>query len=63
MKDLIIKITIPEKEYISWEDYEKGGIQLVKTTLINDFKAAAHRLGINCSVEIVDTNLNSIVAT
>jgi hypothetical protein len=49
--DIIITIRIPEGEYTQWDDFDKGGIDLVKKQLKKDIRNELDSLG------IVDGNL------
>lgn len=36
MERIEIKITFPKKEYKDWSEFYEGGIEAVKTSIIND---------------------------
>lgn len=54
MPEIIIKITISEKEYKDWSDFEGGDVAKVKKTLIKDFREICENLGIDdCKIEVI----------
>lgn len=50
--DITVTITIPEGEYTQWDDFEEGGIDLIKKTLRGDIRYELDRLGIDGDIEI-----------
>jgi hypothetical protein len=51
--DIIIKIRIPEGEYKGWDEFEKGGIDLVKKELSKDLRYHLDSLGVDGDLEII----------
>jgi hypothetical protein len=50
--DIVVKIIIPEGEYTKWNEYERGGIYLVKKQLRSDIRSELDSLGIEGGIEI-----------
>ncbi len=50
--DIIITIRIPEGEYTQWDEFEEGGIDLVKKELRKDIRYDLVSLGIEGDLEI-----------
>lgn len=50
--DIIVTIRIPEGEYTQWDDFGKGGINLVKKQLRQDIRNELDSMGIEGDLEI-----------
>lgn len=50
--DIIMTIRISEEEYSKWDDFEKGGIDLVKKELRAEIRMELDSLGIDGDLEI-----------